>query len=262
MSDGLLRELEARWRRSGAAADEAAWLQARVRAGLLSPARLWFAGSLGHAPAAQALGGQVEPPLRLQPPPREDFVPEFAVLVMREDPWARRVLAHGPALAARLGVAAAHAAMPSWLRVCPEHRGWAERRIAVFERAVACPCPEHESAVDLDPDNPAREELMTRGDPYERRATLADRMFWSYKEGLPEDVATMKVFELGHFFAGQSGRLVPPSGFTEKFLHANMTLAAYVVGLEPLLERLRSDLVPFALGTGDPVATRVAAAAK
>lgn len=51
MSDERLRELERRWRASGALEDEAAWLGERVRLGDLERARVQVAGLLGHAAA-------------------------------------------------------------------------------------------------------------------------------------------------------------------------------------------------------------------
>lgn len=59
MSDARLRALERRWRETGADADEAAWLKARLQAGELTRDGLGVAAALGHAAAAQALG---EPP--------------------------------------------------------------------------------------------------------------------------------------------------------------------------------------------------------
>lgn len=58
--DDALRELERRWRSTGAPADEQAWLRARVRAGKLDPWRLELAARCGHP----GLGGPEAPPLR------------------------------------------------------------------------------------------------------------------------------------------------------------------------------------------------------
>lgn len=57
MSEERLRELERRWRQSGAASDQAALLAERVRAGLLPAARLRLAAALGQPAARLALGG-------------------------------------------------------------------------------------------------------------------------------------------------------------------------------------------------------------
>lgn len=63
MADDDIRELERRFRASGAVDDEQAWLRARVRAGSLSRERVRLAASLGCPAAASALGEPV-PPLR------------------------------------------------------------------------------------------------------------------------------------------------------------------------------------------------------
>jgi hypothetical protein len=56
VADARLRELERRWRETGAVQDEAAWLAERVRAGQLARGRLELAARLGHAGASTATG--------------------------------------------------------------------------------------------------------------------------------------------------------------------------------------------------------------
>ena len=55
MSDSRLRTLERRWKETGAAEDEAAYLIERMRVGGLSQERLLIAAQLGHQPSQQAL---------------------------------------------------------------------------------------------------------------------------------------------------------------------------------------------------------------
>ena len=62
MSDGDLRLLERTWRESGNETDEAAFLRARVRAGLLKLEALERAEALGHGAATLALDALVEMP--------------------------------------------------------------------------------------------------------------------------------------------------------------------------------------------------------
>ena len=64
MSDGDLRVLERTWRESGSEADEAAFLGARVRAGVLELVALERAEILGHRAASLALGALVGRPHR------------------------------------------------------------------------------------------------------------------------------------------------------------------------------------------------------
>lgn len=56
MTDARLRELERVWRASGAAADGAAWLLERLRAGELRPEHLDLAAYLGDPAAVEAVG--------------------------------------------------------------------------------------------------------------------------------------------------------------------------------------------------------------
>jgi hypothetical protein len=55
VTDSRLRDLERRHRLTGSVEDEAAWLRARVQAGELEQSKLELAASLGHAAAAQLL---------------------------------------------------------------------------------------------------------------------------------------------------------------------------------------------------------------
>lgn len=57
MSDANLRELERRWRELGSVEAEAAWLQARIRAGDLAPERLELAAFWGSSAARECLPG-------------------------------------------------------------------------------------------------------------------------------------------------------------------------------------------------------------
>lgn len=59
--DSTLQALERRWRQTGAADDEARWLQARLRAGDLARERLVLAADLGHAAAQLALDRPLDP---------------------------------------------------------------------------------------------------------------------------------------------------------------------------------------------------------
>lgn len=65
MTDQRLREIERRWKETGAVEDESAWLQAKVQAGLVSQARLRGLAALGY-PAATRLQQVPDPhPLEL-----------------------------------------------------------------------------------------------------------------------------------------------------------------------------------------------------
>lgn len=64
MSDHRLRELERRWKQSGEAEDEAAYLAARVRSGDVDRERLLLAAYLGHGAAERVLNLLDDPVLR------------------------------------------------------------------------------------------------------------------------------------------------------------------------------------------------------
>lgn len=87
MSDARLRELERRWRESGAVDDEATYLLERVRVGLLNPAALAEAARLGHDAAERA--GPTERATTLtnflasQPPPSRQAAQRACVAAAR-----------------------------------------------------------------------------------------------------------------------------------------------------------------------------------
>jgi len=62
MSDAKLRELERRWKETGAVEDQAAYLLERVRVGDLEREKLELAAYCGHGPAQLALGPGPEIP--------------------------------------------------------------------------------------------------------------------------------------------------------------------------------------------------------
>jgi hypothetical protein len=93
MSDQNVRALERRWNETGAVEDEAAYLQARVRAGELSQERLDVASWVGYAAARLA---------RPQPP-------------LEPEAWIAGVEQRGPDVVKRVAFAAAWARAPRWL---------------------------------------------------------------------------------------------------------------------------------------------------
>jgi hypothetical protein len=121
--DDALRDLERRWRATGAPGDEAAWARERARAGRLAPWRLELAARCGHP----GLGGVESPPLA--------FGEWLAAL-----PFAAR---HGGARKewARAALAAASALEPVGLRLGagPEHA----ELLAHATRQYLEPAPDH-----------------------------------------------------------------------------------------------------------------------
>jgi hypothetical protein len=64
VSDERLRGLERRWKESGSAEDEAAYLAARVRSGDIDRERLLLVAYLGHRPAEQVIDLLDDPSLK------------------------------------------------------------------------------------------------------------------------------------------------------------------------------------------------------
>ncbi len=120
MSDARLRELERRWRETGAVADLAALLVEQVRVGGRSSGRLEVAASLGHAAAACALGRAGA------------AVASLVELLSRPLP-AREV-------ALRAAVAAARAVVDH-----ARHDEWEpfEDELVAVEAGLVCPCEAH-----------------------------------------------------------------------------------------------------------------------
>lgn len=126
MSDVELRELERRWRASGAPADEARVLAERLRLGELTLARLELAAYVGHVASREALGGVVPAgrlPLSRWVSLLDDAGRVALVRTARDDVLARLAT---PAAPLSPALASAGLALQEW---------------------CACPCTEHARAV-------------------------------------------------------------------------------------------------------------------
>ncbi len=140
MTDHRLRLLERRWKESGNARDEGAYLLERVRAGTLAARDLELAAYLGHAPAREALGASAP-----------EAPAELDRWVYALEPWG----AHLCVLAALVSVRF----HPEWgalrrFEVPPARRPRAQEQrteltqgVAACAACIACPCPEHWSAL-------------------------------------------------------------------------------------------------------------------
>lgn len=144
MSDAGLRELERRWRASGAPGDEARVLAERLRQGALSRERLELAAHVGHVAAREALG--VVPAGRL---------PLARWVALLDDAGRVALLRSGRDDAlARLGAAAA-----------PLSPNLASAGLAL-QVWCACPCADHARAV---------REARPAARPLELDAALAEQ---------------------------------------------------------------------------------------
>lgn len=126
MTDARLRELERRWRESGAERDHARFLVERLRTGELSLDRARLAAHLGDAAARAALGLAREP---------HDLAGQRA--------WAAALSDWGREVPGRAGVAAARLVLPVFDRgLNPDPRP--RRALRAAEQFLVCPCDRHE----------------------------------------------------------------------------------------------------------------------
>jgi hypothetical protein len=122
VSDERLRELERRWKETGAVEDGAAWLRERVRVGDLTQERLELAAHCGHQAATTLTRGNPE------------------ALSLQE--WLGTFPDGGDGAVTRLKIGLARAALPIWEASQPnDHRPHAAIRAA--EGWVLCPCADH-----------------------------------------------------------------------------------------------------------------------
>ncbi|MCW8138814.1 MAG: hypothetical protein KIT58_07910 [Planctomycetota bacterium] len=128
MTDQRLRQLERRWRETGAVDDEAAFLMERVRVGDLTSERLELAAFCGHEGARRAAPQVSNPP---QDPER--------LLEEVEGSWGKRV-------AVGVSVAAAQAALTSCSRSGHPEAAVPTYLVDAADAAFKCPCSMHAEA--------------------------------------------------------------------------------------------------------------------
>lgn len=245
--DGRLRQLERRWRETGAADDQQQWLVAQRRAGALDPARLELAARLGCA-------GAVE----LAPAPAVEPIAAVEACSRLEGGFARAVAALARAALGR--------------RTEPLHR----RAVEALEGWCADRAPALAAA--------ARELVL---EPGASQARYAARLRWldGLRLRAPDVAAwrTFRAFGAIHdlvvaacegpdavagrtlladgaakaleVFAGERG----PYG--QQRVEGWERDARFVAASEGLRGALRDELGPWLLGLGDPVAERVRARA-
>ncbi|MBX3467746.1 MAG: hypothetical protein KF878_12750 [Planctomycetes bacterium] len=131
MSDAKLRELERRWRETGAVEDEAAYLLERVRVGDLTRERLELAAYCGHEGARRAVGD-------VQPGEAETL-----------GAWASALISRWRDGAIRASEAVAVAVAREWL--VADHSFAGGRTLSPFVESVrrwqACQCDDHRQRV-------------------------------------------------------------------------------------------------------------------
>lgn len=236
MADADLRELERRWRASGASADEGAYLAGRVRAGDLSAWRLELARACGHP----ALGGPEDPPLGF-----EGWLEALPFAGKRgglRREWVR------------VPIAAARALEP------------AARALGVDPLLADALAAAEAAAVGRPPGDGALDALL------ERVLDLNDERHPDGWEATPPDVALVGLADVAVRFvrsgrgsagvvAFWAGHALEPSGVWSVEPGVEEAIEAAVPRAGGRLWRLReaiaAELIPWALGRGDPVRERV-----
>ena len=272
MSDKQLRELERRWKETGASLDETALLQERLRVGDLDDSRVELAAYLGHPAALLLLGReQDERPVEdwLYEIPRErEFLQRFVLAggTASLDAWQRD-----------------HPTWPDEYRAREEARTHEERlRQAIFgplvvspanprqdepvmaiqaaERLIVCPCEEHEHEVHDLVDNATAHGLLA-AQPALIAATLVAVLFRRDEE--PDESLRFSVQEV---VGNACLALVDPGA--DLLLHdlnvrERHQVSRLPVGAVPncpqVWDGVRGDVVPWLLGHSDPVRERVEA---
>jgi hypothetical protein len=246
MVDDRVRELERRWRATGAQADEEAWLQARLRAGELEPWRVEVAAHCAH-PAAVALLG-VDPALPatievLQPPGGRYRVQSR---VSPTTQWAQRLGRWGREPLVRALVSFARRVQADWLPGAGV--GDLERTLRAVEDWLVCPCPDHARV--------AHDGRIQSG-----RGWGHVRPIRAMRAGMLGEVAALAIglplegLEVPRTLDGPRTRLQELLDIVSPFPGQRGRPRDTP---EAIFALLASEVIPWALRTADPVADRVA----
>lgn len=232
MTDERVRALERRWRETGAAEDEAAWLAERARLGELARDALELAALAGHAAARLVLGA------RAIDTPRDDEA-WVAAIAERSEPAVVRI-----ARAAVGHVLDVHAAAGREVPA-PEHT---TEVMALVDDWLACPCGAHESASF---------ELMALGREPPELAWISNPLLYVVRSDAERRALVASVLAL----ARQRIAEVRGGPADDVRLVAGRALAAHALRppREPDRAGARALLRRVSAGTLSPVRLRVAA---
>lgn len=258
MADEEIRELERRWRATGAPEDEAALIAQRLRregptrrtlgAALLGygplPDLLPEAPRLTMPPEAQAHHETFITQGRIAPEPTMDL---GASLLRQLD-----ALILEPGLMERVGLATARAALPRWQELCPQD-AWGETFVTSFAAWVANPArlSELESVAALDPAHRRGEDPVLDA--------LADSLSRSREEGFTLAAGAHRALTWGRvlFSRELASALTLRKRRTTLLLQTHVPLGVWValVGPAAALRALREGLGPWLLQLDDPLLT-------
>jgi len=254
MSDERLRELERRWRESGAVADEAAWLAERVRVGEPSRERVELAAYLEH-PAARVIEGDALTAVAVAELQAE--VVSLRPRVPPDDPgsfaepfkeWAVSLLAWGPEACVRALLGPMHEYVPAWESAPILHDLVSPRRaMEALENWCLCPCPAHAEvlrALDSGLEEAFDEAVEYRGGLPGTGVALvgyhACRIVFGEARSRPHLMRQASEWAYGEFEIKACGQRFPPRA----------------PDWSPLRTLVTAELLPWALGRHDPLRER------
>lgn len=223
VSDQRLRDLERRWKETGAPRDEAALLLERVRVGDLEQSSLEIAGLAGWVGA------------------------ELAQEHVRAQPIGERMLAlgnFGQLASVRVAHAAASRVLPLWLERLGDDDRPFEANAFVGEW-ILCPCEDHLAQVLVQAGN-AEVAGNGVGEPDQLAAWAVGESAYAMTTS-PDALSRALVFAVAALAGKADWRGLPPASFLGRESAASKLILAAIA----------KDLGPWALGYSDPVRQRV-----
>lgn len=231
MSDDRLREIERRWKETGAVEDEAAWLLERLRVGAITGIDLELAAILGHHASARALADRpmsAQARLLIERATGADWRTRSAA---RSHAWQltlERLDARGSECHARVYTALARLALEKCQGLQPD--SVAERALQDVERALVSPSSERARILD-------RGERLA-ADADSRRSEVTSRWDDPYGAALFMILCAARVLRGGEV------------SFAETCHELEYAVDGMGVTLVHARSALRSALVPWLLKTG------------
>jgi hypothetical protein len=242
VADDTLRALERRFRETGAASDEAAWLRERVRAGSLPADHLELVAYLGYEPARLA-GSSARPPT---------WDEAFAVQLERSQDPARATLLTRRRYPQVWLHAAGPPSRPVLTRIALA-AAW-----VLLERAQEKDLLAHETAaaaerwlLDAEDSEEARLRCVLAGDAAtQARGSLTNARDWTWNL---LDVSACAAYAAGSLTLAHGAEYA-----ARAIAHTGNALGEGLSeGLPPsVLAAVQAELIPWALGEADPVRAR------
>lgn len=243
MSDATLRDLEHRWRLAPSTESEAAWLRARIRAGDLAPERIELCAHLRHPGTLSAMD--------LEPDPIKNL-----------HAWTAALASFGSEVDARSVVGLGRLELASW-RSPWTGREAAESTLFAVEDWTLQPTPSNmnrlrssldpllrETEVLWAPEPRRRSRARSRSKRRKQRARLKTKTRWIERRirGL-NLILMLALLSLQRLAVAPYRELGP-------LLETTLSCSEIAHGTDQFLEGIRAEVVPWALGYGDPLLER------